>query len=213
MQLEGVVSRINSRSGNGRKGKWTLYSFLLAVADGTEKWVTFGFDKAPPFKEGDRVNIGVNEDDKGYLTYIEGTGRIIAPKPAEKVQPSNGGSGDKPATAQTGGVSSQSNTGADRQSQIVAQHSQEMAIAMVGLLLQHDGLPVSGAKTKAGEAKRFEEIVAAVDKFTIKFHNDVVTGRLHTTVADMGIVSVTADDAIPPAGKTEEKYDKSGDDY
>jgi len=216
VQLEGIVKKISTKTGTGRKGPWILYSFALGLDNGTEQWVTFGFGKAPPFAEGDRIGIEANEDDKGYLVYVQGTGRII---PAAEVPAGNGGSVATQSTvatsagASTNQASQQASSYDPRQAQIVHQHSQEMAIAAVGLLLAHEGLPITGAKTKAGEAKRFDEILAFVDKLTIKFQNDVITGRLNSTVADMGVVVVTAKDAIPAAEKTAEKADTSGDDY
>lgn len=222
MQIEGVVKKISTKTGKGRGGKaWTLYSFVLGLDDGSEsEWITFGFDKEPPFEEGDRVNVGAESDKNGYLKYKEGSGRIVSTKPVGSGAATGVSEPQPAARAGTEGAAAPSAISPravaedTRQRQIVAQHSQEMAIGIVGLLLQHNGLPVTGAQTKAGEAKRFEEIVAAVDKFTIKFHNDVVTGRLNATVADMGVVSVMAKDAIPPADakKTGEKT-AGADDY
>lgn len=225
MTFEGIVKKISTKTGRGKRGSWTLYSFVLGLDNGSESgWITFGFDKEPPFEEGDRVSVGAEEDNNGYLKYVEKSGRIIA-----ATKPTGGGAvaSGNAASAQTASSAPVNNgpetalspnkrevAEAARQNQIVNQHSQEMAIAIVGLLLQHDGLPMTTAATKASQAKRFEEITAAVDKFTIKFHNDVVTGRLATTVADMGVVEVGAKDAIPAAGKAPaDKSNTSGDDY
>lgn len=198
MQLEGVVKRINAKPYKGRKSG-TVYSFLLIQNSGEETWVTFGFDKEPPFAEGDRIAVEANKDQNGYLNYVEGTGRIVASK-----------ADTKPAASQSTATTEATSTGTpqrgnasggydERQRQIVWQHSQEMAIAAVGLLLQHDGLPMSVAKTKAAQSQRFEEITAAIDKQTVKFYNDVITGRVLEHVADAGVVDTSAPDGIPPA--------------
>jgi hypothetical protein len=86
------------------------------------------------------------------------------------------------------------------------QHSQEMAICAAGVLLTHNALPMSGAAFKAGEAKRFSEITAMIDKLTVKFYNDAATGRLLETVADT--VIDTAPDAPLPASKKKEAAGK-----
>ena len=212
-RFEGVVAKIATKTGNGKRGKWTLYSFQLTSDSGQGTWITYGFDKEPPFDEGDRVSIEAQEDNNGYLKYVEGTGRIVSGKPVAK-----GISSAAQPTADSGKSAAAEPTKrevaeASRQNQIVWQHSQEMAIATVGLLLQHDGLPMTTSKTKASQAQRFDEIVAAVDKFTVKFANDVTTGRVPNTVADMGVVSVTAKDSIPAADKQKESADTSGDEY
>jgi hypothetical protein len=67
MQLEGLVKKINSKPYNGRKKSGLVWSFLLIEDSGAENWVTFGFDKEPPFEEGDRVGIEYTEKN-GYKT-------------------------------------------------------------------------------------------------------------------------------------------------
>lgn len=74
-----------------------------------------------------------------------------------------------------------------------------MGLRAAALLLEHDGIPMTKASNKAGEAKRFEEIVAVIDKLTVKFYRDAETGRLLETVADMGVVDTSADGPIPYA--------------
>jgi hypothetical protein len=220
MQLEGVVKKINSKPYNGRRKSGLVWSFLLIEDSGAENWVTFGFDKEPPFEEGDRVAIEYTEKN-GYKTYTEGTGRIIPTKTV------GGGSSQSsgPGVVSTGAasVSAQSTvSGSDeraakeatRQGQIVWQHSQEMAISKIGLLLQHDGLPMSVAKTKAAQAQRYAEISAAIDKETVKAYNDVLSLRLLQTVADPGVVDTSAPDGIPPADTKKTAEQTNGaDDY
>lgn len=194
--MKGFVKTLNSKDGIHKGRKWVRYSFITEDEQGNESgWVTYGFEK-PPFVKGDFIEYDFTTDDRGYKQVTEGTGRVVAnaPKPAA-AKPSASVSGtttDSPGNTQA--------TGVDRQTAITLQHSQEMAISTVALLLANDALPMSGAKTKAGEAKRFEEIVASIDKFTVKFHNDVATARLLSAVADMGIVSTAPDAPLPAAG-------------
>lgn len=193
---KGFVKVLTEKSGTSPRGKaWTRYSFKTEGEDGNESdWITFGFNR-PPFKKGDFIEYDYTTDDRGYKQVTEGTGKVIANPPKQAAaQPSR-------TVAQALPVDSYAApSGVDRQTAITLQHSQEMAIRTVGLLLANDALPMSGAKTKAGEAKRFEEIVASIDKFTVKFHNDVATARLLASVADMGIISLKPDAPLPAAG-------------
>lgn len=115
--------------------------------------------------------------------------------------PSQSSGAEKEAGLGRGGNSRDS--GVDRQTSIVLQHSQEMALRAISVLLEHDGLPLTKASNKAGEAKRFDEIVAAIDKLTVKYYRDAETGRLLETVADMGVVDTSADGPIPDAAPSE----------
>lgn len=213
MQIEGIVKKINIKGYTGRGGKQgSVYSFLLIEDSGAETWLTFGFDKEPPFEEGDRINVGYTEKN-GYKTYTPDTGRIInVPKQQQQPEPAKGTAA--PAAPSTVASTPREVAEKTRQSQIVWQHSQEMAVAKIGLLLQHDGLPMSTAKTKASQAQRFAEISAAIDKETVKAFNDVLSLRLLQTVADPGVIDTSAPDGIPSVGpqKTAEKT-TGADDY
>lgn len=194
--MRGSVVKIAEKSGRNRRGPWTRYSFITEENGQESGWVGFGFE-APPFKEGDYIEYETEEDDQGRVQYKKGTGRII-PKPAAapRAEPAS-----PTAAAACNSQSSGPSSYDARQQQIVLQHSQEMAIHAVAVLLKHDSLPTTGAKTKAGEAKRFEEIIAAVDKLTVKFYNDVVTGRLLYNVPDMGVISTAPDAPLPGAAE------------
>lgn len=197
-KFAGFVARISKKDSKpGAKRAWTLYSFKAEKEDGNEyeQWFGFGFEE-PPFKEGDYITFEAEQKD-GYWNYVKGSGNKPKNPPARKqARQSNSSSG-----SDNGGTKSPSDSpvaaGADRQTQIVMQHSQEMALALVGLLLTHDALPVSSAKTKSGEAKRYEEIVAFVNKETVRLYNDVVTARLLETVVDSGVIDVKPDAALP----------------
>lgn len=192
-KFAGFVARISKKDSKpGAKRAWTLYSFKAEKEDGNEyeQWFGFGFEE-PPFKEGDYITFEAEQKD-GYWNYVKGSGNKPKNPPARnQAKPARASVPDKAAEDKPAA------SGADRQTQIVMQHSQEMALALVGLLLTHDALPVSSAKTKSGEAKRYEEIVAFVNKETVRLYNDVVTARLLETVVDSGVIDVKPDAALP----------------
>lgn len=209
MRYEGFVAKISSREiqskrKNGRSS--TAYSFKLENADGTEQedWIGFGFE-APPFKEGDYISVDAERNEAGYLNYTKGTGQQIKNPPARSsakrsATAGNADPGSQSATAGSGDSSTGAAT-ADRQTQIVLQHSQEMAISAAAVLLANDALPMTKAQTPAGTAKRFDEVRAMVDKLTRKFYDDVVTGQLLKTVAPE--IQSTEPDAPLPQPATE----------
>jgi hypothetical protein len=195
-KFQGFVNKLTTKEGTGSRGKWTLYSFVVEQDDGDiSPWISFGF-AAPPFAEGDYIAFETDEKD-GRHNYKKGSGSKPANPPERaKARTSNtgAGSGNQKAAGATAAV--QGTNGADRQTSIVMQHSQEMAILAAGVLLTHNALPMSGAASKAGEAKRFSEITAMIDKLTVKFYNDAATGRLLDTVADT-VIDTAADAALP----------------
>lgn len=220
MKYQGFVVTIFGRDLPSKfKGKKnTAYSFKLEGDDGAESpWINFGFDE-PPFAQGDYIEVEAEENEKGYINYVKGSGKQIknpparaAAKPAGRASRSPGagagsGTASSAVAAPVSGeaVSGTSGAGTDRQTQIVLQHSQEMAISAVNVLLTHDGLPMSKAQTAAGIAKRYDEIIAMFDKLTRKFYDDVVTGELLTRVAPE-IVSTEPDAPLPEPPKATKK--------
>jgi hypothetical protein len=186
VKIVGEVVKIGEKKGKSNRGAWTLYSLKILQDDGTEAdWISVGFDK-PDVNEGDYVTVTAEENERGFLGAKP---RDIIPT----TRPPRSQAANKSVFQQSETVVS----GTDRQTGIILQHSQEMAIAAMGLLLTNDALPMSEAKTKAGTAKRFDEIVASIDKFTVKYYNDVVSGRLLESVTDMGVVDTSADGPIP----------------
>lgn len=204
LRYEGRVAKIpEAREGMGKRGKWFSYSFALESKP-KDIWYNLGFNKKPNFFEGDFVQFTAEENANGYLTVVGEVTRAKNAPARDAGRASTAQSGSDAPKQGSSEASGQGNTGvttqtdgADRQTQIVLQHSQEMAIAAVDLLLRNDALPMSEAKSKAGNAKRFDEILASVDKLTVKYFKDVVSARLLSSVVDMGVVSVKADGAIP----------------
>lgn len=207
-KFQGFVNKLATKEGTSKKPPyrpWTLYSFILEHEDGSDSpWISFGFEKAP-FVEGEFISFETDEKD-GRHNYKKGSGSKPANPPQRAKARTSGGTavangnttGTKAGTGAQGATAGSAAT-ADRQTSIVMQHSQEMAISAVAVLLSNNALPMSGAASKAGEAKRFSEITAMMDKLTVKFYNDAATGRLLETVADT--VVDTAPDAALPAGK------------
>ena len=160
MIVEGYLEETDSKGGTGKKGPWTLYKGKI-----NGKWYSFGFTK-PPVAKGDYGSF-VIEQENGY-DVVKSAAKLGAPKQEAATQP-----------ASSGGYR-------DRNDSIVYQSSRKDAIALVGLLISQNALPVSEAKTKAGISKRFEEIVALVDKITVQYFYDVNTLRNLDRVQDGG---------------------------
>jgi hypothetical protein len=205
--LVGYVKKVNTKTGSGKRGPWTLYSGILELDNGTESgWISFGFER-PPFNEGSYISIETQETERG-LDYVAGSGKVLPPpsKPAASVPAA--GSTAAPAK-QSGyvGTASKPSGFVDRNDSIVYQSSRKDAIALIALLLEHDALPMSASTAKAGQSKRFEEIQAYADKLTVQFFHDVGSLRLLQSVVDAGAESDGADasgDAGIGAGRVED---------
>jgi hypothetical protein len=191
--FKGFVGRINEKSGTGRKGRWTLYSTKLQDANGEDStdWLSFGFEK-PNVKAGDYVKVTVEE--------VDGRERVTEVKKLK----------NPPARAATSGGSgsASSDSGMSKQSSIHYQNSRTAAIETVKLLIEADALALPKAATKPGEAKRFAIIEAAIDKFTVRYYNDLETMRLLETVADSGVTNSAPDSPLPPDADGDDDEDE-----
>lgn len=199
-EIKGEVAFINERTGTSKKPPYrpyTAYSIKLRLADGNlSEGLNAGFKK-PEVSQGDFVSATVEQGANGYfdIKAIEKVAKPVAAAPAVSA-------GAAPA------ANEESNGTADRQTQIVLQHSQEMAIAEVDLLIRNGALPLSAATNKSGVTKRYAEITAAVEKLTVQRFFDVVTARLLDTVADAGEVDVAADAPVPAAAEAQPEADE-----
>lgn len=227
-KVEGFVAFINEKRGESARGPWTAYSVKMVGADGVEdpRWYRFGFD-APSFKDdkstggnGDYVMFEADIKDGVSAQFVPGTGQLVKNPPdrtaPQRVKsgggggaPRRGGGGPKLTKSAMFGDIGGYNTEDDVR-RISMSHAQEMAIDTVSLLLQHDGLPITGAKTKAGQAARFEEITAAIDKKTVEYFFDTASGRLLDSVADDG-AEAEAKAAPLPADVEGEEVVEQGD--
>jgi hypothetical protein len=170
-EFTGFVKKITVKQGQGKRGPWSAYSVKIEKENGNEyeEWLSSGFE-APNFKEGEYVTIEAAQNDKGYWQIK--SSKVLKNAPAKKSSAAGAG-------ASVGGANS-------RESTIHYQSSRKDAIEVLRLLTDVDALPISGAKTAAGVAKRYEEVMALVDKLTVRFYNDVETKRILETVIDEG---------------------------
>jgi len=195
--FKGFVAAINTKSGKSSKGKsWTAYSAKIEKEDGTEydKWVSFGFEE-PDIKKGDYVKITTEANERGYEDVKE--------LKKLKNPPARLGKGC------LGGASG--NVGSSTQQSIHYQNSRNLAVAVLSVLNDKDALPLTVAKSKAGEVKRYEEIMALVDKLTVRFFYDAETLRLLKTVKDEG-VEAEAEGKLPEDEDDDQAQDDDSDD-
>lgn len=213
--VEGFVEKLFVKEGTSARGKWVAYSIKLQRASGEvdPRFYQFGFTK-PGFGEGDFIRFEAEIKDDKAAKFIEGSGskpKNPPAKPAAPQQPSaggrpGGGGGFKqrpPVESKLFGRIGQNSTEDDIR-RICYSNARSAALEAVAVLLANDGLVTSTAKTKGGEAKRYDEIVAAIDKLTVKYFFDAAGGRLLTSVADEGSKE-TRTAALPDAqpGKPE----------
>ena len=200
IKVEGFVEKIFEKTGNSARGPWTAYSIKVQRASGEvdPRFYQFGFKK-PGFAEGDYVQFEADIKDEKAAQFVEGSGKKPKNSPARPPKPAapagkggyagkGGGGGYKPRPPLESKVFGQiggNNTEDDirRMSYTAARSA---ALDAVALLLAHDALPMSTAKTKAGQATRFDEVTAMIDKLTVEYFFDAASGRKLETVADAG---------------------------
>lgn len=182
-KVTGVLEDTGRRTGTTKGGKpWTAYS---GKVDG--KWYSFGFSAPEGIAKGDNVTLEVEEDANGYPIVARFTkSAATAGKPAATAGAA--------ASSSSSFVSSAPSV--DRNSSIVYQSSRKDALVLVELLISQDALPISAAKTAAGKAKRYEEVMGLVDKLTVQYYYDVISLRQLDRVADAG-AEQKAPDALP----------------
>lgn len=172
----GFIQKVAVKTGKGKKPPfkpYTLYSLKLADENGVEleQWFGAGFNK-PEVKEGDYVLLTAEQNSLGYWD-VKGI-KPLKNAPAKASAPASGGN--------------TSGSTISTQSSIHYQSARNCAIEVIKLLVETKSLPVSAAQTKAGEAKRYEEIMALVDKLTVRFYVDTETQRILESVTDEGAV-------------------------
>jgi hypothetical protein len=202
--IVGFVVKINYKKGKSKKPPhkpYTLYSMRLADKGGEEidAWFQCGFDK-PDCQEGDYVKVTVEARDDGNYD-VKGVAVSKNPPANPNAGKSSGGGsggGAKQKESELFGSIGGYNTEDDirRMSWSVAR---DHAIEVVSLLLEHGGLKLVKADSKAGVTSRFETITEAVDKLTVEFYFDGATGRKLETVADSFEGSPEGDGPLPDA--------------
>jgi hypothetical protein len=198
--FKGFVVAIGEKSGKSSKGKrWTIYSAKIEKEDGTEydKWISLGFDE-PSIKKGDYVKITTETNEAGYENVVKDGIKKLKNAPARSGKSASGGAAGNGSSSTT-------------QQSIHYQNSRNLAATVLTLLQEKDALPLSSAKTKAGEIKRYEEIMALLDKLTVRFFYDAETLRLLQSVVDEGKASTVEGD-LPDDDEEETTDDEESDD-
>lgn len=216
MQLKGFIRNTSTRNGKSKKPPykpWTSYNAEIHSDDGQVTRISFGFDR-PDVSEGDYVRLEAFEKN-GFLEVDQSTmERLEAPKQATPPPAQTEGSG----TSGNGVIAGKAKedfapqqygykTNPEDAKRMTFSASNDRAVQVVQLLLANDALPHSKAKGKGGEAQRYEEIMAAIDKITVKFFNDTLTLRSLEVVADEGVISTKPSSKLPE----DEQQPEAGD--
>lgn len=204
MQLQGFIRNTQKRSVDSKKtGKsYTAYDAEIHSDDDKKIAISFGFNK-PEVGEGDYVRLTAN-DKNGYLQVDKSTiERLEPPKQKTVNTPSSASLVNPPAGTTDGSVGNyvvqeyNRKTNPEDARRITFAAANDRAIKVVNMLLAQDALPHSKAKGKGGEAQRYQELMAAIDKVTVKMFNDAYTLRTLEVVADEGIISLKASSGLP----------------
>jgi hypothetical protein len=213
-----VVKLTEKRSPPESKRKWILYSVKLEKRDGTEyeDWVSLGFDD-PGLKEGDYVAFQASQENGRWRADPKTIQKSKNPPARASRGSASAGSQSGPAgtsSASVGGGNRFDGTGIQNRTnpedarRMAYANARSAAIEVARLLIETKGLPFTKADTKAGEAKRFDEITAGIDKLTVKFFNDGVSLRLLETVADTA-PSTAPDGELPDVKNGEDSMNES----
>lgn len=215
-EFKGFVEVLSSKSGKTRQGRpWTAYSLKISDTNGDEMepWFQCGFAD-PGLNKGDYIKFTAEKNDKGaYTVNVDSIKK--AKNPPARVQKRDTGNGG-------GGSSGGSGYNSEAQRADRAYHaSRGSAIELVNILMQHQSLPVSVAQGKAGKAKRYAEILAFVDKITVRYFRDEFPEgfeeqfRLLAAVADAGeeeLGSGATVGDLPDSLNDEPEFDDDGGD-
>lgn len=208
-EVVAYVTGIEEKSGVSKQGKpYTVYNVYGRTKDGEELRIGWGFN-APTFKEGIWLKATVSQDGK-YLNYKGGSFQV-----ADGAEPAVSESAQRSATG-----AGRSNAGAGRneywenkekrdvevtQPRIQYQSARKDAIQVVASLVALDALPISKASSKAGEAKRYEQVMEIIDKITVRFYEDTESLRRLETVADE-YTEPSAHGDIPDVPETDDAF-------
>ena len=199
----GFVEKLNTKSGQSARGPWTLYSLRLQDKSGEmlPGWYSCGFT-APACKEGDYVKLDATAKGDNW-EVVDGSIKVSKNPPAKPAAPQGGGGarkgsyggGAKTTTSALFGDIGGYNTEDDirRMSYSAARST---AVDVVALLLEAGAIPLVKATAKAGKAKNFDLVTAAVDKLTVEYFFDAASGRKLETVADTE-VDTAGDGELP----------------
>lgn len=181
---EGVIEKMHTKSGTGKRGAWTKYS---AVLNG--EWINFGFDN-PGYSEGQTIKVKVEQDQYGL--------QVVNHRLAEVQQ-------EAPANNSSSGAGGHSGNGA------AWGNASNVASTLISTLKDLDALPLTGSTGKASKAKRYDEVLDIFNKLRVELYNDSLDPqRVIDQYPDAGEVEETPPARLPD--QDEEEADDFDDD-
>ena len=168
---EGVVKKIHTKTGTGKKGPWTLYRVLI-----DDEWYGAGFDK-PKFEEGQTVMV----------KYEEGQyGREI-----KRSKVTN-------AEKQTTGTGPSAVKGAGYEKGMAWGNASNVAATLISKMADIEALPLTAVGSKTTKAVRFNEFMELYNKLRVQLYNDALdVDRVLAKVADAGAVEEEEPTPLP----------------
>jgi hypothetical protein len=184
---QGIVEKIHTKTGQGKRGPWTKYS---AVVGG--EWYSFGFTK-PAMNEGDEVKVQFEtgqygKDVKNFKVIANGAAEVSnaapAAAPAGKFVPA-----------------------ADRERGMQWGNASNVASTLICKMADIEALPLSAASSKANKAKRYEEFMTLFNELRVELFEDALDiNRVLDKVADAGNVETNTPPALPDVD-TDDDFD------
>ena len=191
---EGVVERVHTKTGQGKRGPWTKYSAVIAG-----EWYSFGF-KNPGIEQGDSVKVSYEEGQ--YGKDVKQFKKVDSGSPSSA---NNGGNSGSPASS-GGGYNS-----ADRERGMQWGNASNVAASLICKMADIEALPLSAANSKANKAKRYEEFMELFNKLRVElFEDSLDINRVMDRVADAGAVE---DNTPPPLPDMDDVADDDDDPF
>jgi hypothetical protein len=172
--IEGVVERVHTKTGQGKRGPWTKYSAVVAG-----EWYSFGFQN-PNIEQGDTLKVQFEEGQYGkdvkQFKKIEGQSAPAAPAASAPAAAAAYPAGGSAGGAAWGNASN-------------------VAATLISKMADVEALPLSAASSKANKAKRYDEFLELFNKLRVELYEDSLDPqRVLDRVADAGAV----EDNTPP---------------
>lgn len=204
--FSGRVAKIYANPFTSKKtGKpGTAYKLVIASETGQEFPGVGGFFDPPACEVGDSVSVSATENN-GYYNVVKGSLKVTAKAAPIQVQvPHSAAAGTSVTYAGpvVGAPRTGYKTNPEDAKRITYQASLSRAIETVVALLANKALPISAAASKAAESDRFDTVLAAIDKLTVRYFNDAMTLRRLETVADE-TPDTAADGPLPGGAESE----------